>query len=575
MKSRDRAAKKFKDIPYQRILFDDVAQQFEKALQEFQSATTVDHQHVAISKIDDLRRKFQNALVLAHIRHTTRTDDTLYSAEHQYYDQMHPHFEHLEIQFYQALLTAPNQQALIDHWGQQIFRIARAKVRTLNPISIPYRQQENQLVTEYIRAKASAKISFQGKTYNLSSLRALEEHPDRAIRKKAAQTKWNYYEQQAQKFDDLFSELVACRHQQALTLGYQRYTDLAYDHLQRTDYGPQEVAQLRSAILKYVVPLVEDLYRAQQDRLGLEHLEHYDWEVLFPTGNPTPRGDAEWILRKAGQMYQELSPETDRFFTLLQERELMDVMNRSGKATGGYCAFLAKDRLPFIFSNFNGTSSDLYVLTHEAGHAFQFFNSLDQPLLDYVCPTLESCEIHAMSMEYFTCPWVEQFFGEDAIKYRYAHLANALRFLPYGAAVDEFQHQVYDHPHWTVQQRHDAWLTISAQYLPFLSSREFPPFLKKGGYWQRQSHIYTTPFYYIDYVLAQLCALQFWRRDLDDHDSAWSDYLTLCRAGGSASFLELVDLAGLESPFQPAVIREISQFSAVHLREVLGATVDA
>ncbi len=248
----------------------------------------------------------------------------------------------------------------------------------------------------------------------------------------------------------------------------------------------------------------------------------------------------------------------------MHDAHLMDLVNRDGKAPGGYCTYLNKYAAPFIFSNFNGTSGDIDVLTHEAGHAFQVWSSGRRfAFEEYHWPTSDAAEIHSMSMEFFTWPWMQLFFGADTDKYHFLHLSGAVFFLPYGVAVDEFQHIVYENPDMTPAERNATWRQLEKTYLPH---RDYDgiEFLENGGYWQKQSHIFNSPFYYIDYTLAQICAFQFWMRDRHDHAGAWNDYVNLCQAGGSKSFLELVQLANLRSPFADgcveSVVGEIRKF---------------
>lgn len=253
-------------------------------------------------------------------------------------------------------------------------------------------------------------------------------------------------------------------------------------------------------------------------------------------------------------MYNELSPETAEFFNFMVENELMDLVTKKGKDTGGYCTFIEKFRSPFIFSNFNGTAGDVEVLTHEAGHAFQAYSSRNFEIPEYFSPTLEACEIHSMSMEYLTWPWMECFFQEQTEKFKYSHLKGSLIFIPYGVAVDEFQHYIYENPDISPADRKKAWLSVEKKYMPYIDYDD-NEFLKNGGRWQQQRHIYMTPFYYIDYCLAQICAFQFWKRAHDEDEKALEDYIKLCKAGGSMSFLELVKLANLISPFEEDCIR--------------------
>ena len=326
----------------------------------------------------------------------------------------------------------------------------------------------------------------------------------------------------------------------------------------RTDYDAQMVAGYREQIAQNIVPLVSKLFDKQAENTQLDQIFYYDEDFHFLDGNPTPKGDAHYILEAASQMYHELSPETNEFFTLMKQCNLMDLVAREGKATGGYCTFIETYKTPFIFSNFNGTSGDIDVLTHEAGHAFQVYSSRNHAIPEYNWPTYEACEIHSMSMEFFTWPWMNLFFGEDTQKYYYAHLTNALMFLPYGAAVDEFQHELYGNVNLTATERKSVWQRIEAKYMPHRNN-ENNDFLKRGNFWQKQNHIFNSPFYYIDYTLAQVCALHYWHWSATDKEAAWTSYLHLCTLGGKFSFTELLAQAGLESPFIKGSIAKVLQ----------------
>ena len=266
-------------------------------------------------------------------------------------------------------------------------------------------------------------------------------------------------------------------------------------------------------------------------------------------------------------MYSELSDETATFFNFMLDNELMDLVAKKGKAGGGYCTYISGFKAPFIFSNFNGTSADIDVLTHEVGHAFQVYMSRGFETAEYYWPTSDGAEIHSMSMEYFAYPWMDNFFNGEADKYRYSHLVDSLLFLPYGVAVDEFQHGIYAHPEWTPDERKTFWSDLEKKYQPY-KDYDGNKFLMQGGFWQTQAHIYQSPFYYIDYTLAQICAFQFWLKARQDNKSAFNDYVKLCKAGGSKSFLELVEYAGLQSPFQRETVSEIVDEINRYLSEV-------
>ena len=249
------------------------------------------------------------------------------------------------------------------------------------------------------------------------------------------------------------------------------------------------------------------------------------------------------------------------------QNELMDLISKKGKAGGGYCTYISKYKSPFIFSNFNGTSGDVDVLTHEAGHAFQAYCSRHYEVPEYTFPTYEAAEIHSMSMEFLAWPWMELFFKEDELKYKFSHLASAIIFIPYGVTVDEFQHFVYENPEASPIERKNKWREIEKKYIP---SREYEDndFLNRGGFWFKQSHIFSVPFYYIDYTLAQICALQFWHKSNENREGAWKDYVNLCKNGGSKSFLELVKEANLRNPFEKGTIEKTMEPVKVWLDSV-------
>ncbi len=531
--------------------------EFNDLLFAFEKADTAEAQIRLIGDINRLREDFSSMNNLCHIRHTIDTRDTYYEAENAFFDENNPHFEALNNRFYELLLSSPHLAGLEAAWGKQLFVLAELSLKTFRPEILERLQEENRLVSEYVKMKAGAKIQFRGKEYNLSTLYTLETDSDRETRRQAATAKWDFFSAHAQQSETIFDQQVRVRHSMAKQLGYRDFVAMGYARMCRSDYDAEMVARFRRQIETHIVPIASALYDRQRKRLGLETLRYYDEEYRYLTGNPRPQGSPEWIIRQTEAMYKGLSAETGDFFQFMQVHDLMHLVAAEGKATGGYCTFIANAGAPFIFSNFNGTSADIDVLTHEAGHAFQMFLSRHHALTEYHFPTYEACEIHSMSMEFFAWPWMDLFFGADADKYRFAHLAAAIQFLPYGVAVDEFQHFVYENPDASPAERNTAWRIIERKYLPH-RDYEGNEFLENGGFWQKQTHIFANPFYYIDYTLAQICAFQFWKRDQEDHMSTWRDYTRLCSAGGSLPFLGLVHLAGLKSPFEEGCVESVT-----------------
>lgn len=547
---------KFSEYRYERPDVKGFEQKFKEQLSAFTAASTYQEQDEAMSSINRLRSEFDTMMQIASIRHSIDTTDPFYKAEQDFFDESGPLVQEYITDYYRALVHSRFRPELETKWGAQLFRLAELSLKTFSPEIIEDLQLENKLSTEYSQLIASAKIMFEGEERTLPQLTPFAQSKDRVMRKKAEEARMAFLAEKEQEIDRIYDELVKVRTAIAKKLGYSNYVGLGYDRMMRTDYNADMVAAFRKQVEQSIVPVVTKLKVRQRERIGVDELYYYDENFNFKSGNAVPKGDPEWIVAGGERMYAELSPETNEFFQYMKQNELMDLVSKKGKQSGGYCTYISDYRAPFIFSNFNGTSGDIDVLTHEAGHAFQVYESREFAVPEYSFPTYEACEIHSMSMEFFTWPWMDLFFKEDADKYRFAHLASALIFIPYGVTVDEFQHFVYENPEATPAERKQAWRAIERKYLPH-RHYEDNDYLERGNFWQKQGHIFASPFYYIDYTLAQICAFQFWKKMHEDRVSAWTEYLNLCRQGGSLSFTELVRVAGLISPFEDGCVASV------------------
>ncbi len=547
---------RFSDYKYERPDIEKVSKEFDNLLEKFENAKDVETQNEVIRQINKLRNTTDTMGTLVNIRHSINTEDEFYKKEQDFIDENEPNFQNLVFKYYKVLVNSRFRKELEGKWGSQVFNLAELQLKSFSEEIIDDLVNENRLTTEYDNLIASAKIEFEGETRNLSQMFPFIESKDRDVRKKAYEAYTNFFEENESEFDRIYDELVKVRDKMAKKLGYKNYVQFGYDRLGRTDYDSKMVANYRKQVYESLVPVVVELMDRQRKRLGLDELRYYDEPLWYLTGNATPKGSPEWILDNGKKMYKELSKETDQFFKFMVERELLDLVSKRGKMSGGYCTIIPDYNSPFIFSNFNGTSGDVGVLTHEAGHAFQSFMSMDYELPEYKFPTYEACEIHSMSMEFITWPWMELFFEDDVEKYKFSHLSDAINFIPYGTTVDEFQHFIYENPEATPEMRKSKWREIEKKYLPF-RDYEDNDFLNRGGYWFKQGHIFQTPFYYIDYTLAQVCAFQFWIKDRENHEKAWEDYMRLCKTGGSLPFLELVKLGNLENPFVDGTISKV------------------
>lgn len=547
---------KFTEYPYKRPDMKEIEQRFKELLKQFNEASSFEEQDEVMSAINELRQNVSTQSTLASIRHSIDTNDQFYKAEQDFMDEAEPVLQEYITDYYRALVNSKFRTELEAKWGQQLFALAELSLNTFSPEVIEDLQLENKLSTEYSQLIASAKIPFDGEELTLSQLTPYELSTDREVRERAYTARYQFMAEHEAEFDRIYDDLVKVRTKIAKKLGYNNFVELGYARMARTDYNADMVANFRQQVQDCIVPIASKLKERQRSRIGVDDLLFYDEGFTFKSGNAAPKGDAEWIVENGKKMYSELSPEMNEFFTFMVENDLMDLVSKKGKQAGGYCTYIPDYRAPFIFSNFNGTSGDIDVLTHEAGHAFQVYESRGFNVPEYNFPTYEACEIHSMSMEFFTWPWMELFFKEDADKYKFSHLASGLEFIPYGVSVDEFQHYVYANPDATPAERKAAWREIERKYLPH---RDFAgnEYLENGGFWHRQGHIFRSPFYYIDYTLAQICAFQFWVRLHENYEAAWADYLKLCQVGGSKSFVELVEYAGLTSPFEDGTVASI------------------
>ncbi|MBR6918242.1 MAG: M3 family oligoendopeptidase, partial [Clostridia bacterium] len=523
---------KFCDMKYERPDLEQVKAELRSFIERFSSAKNFDEAKAVFLEKEEAEKHISTTINLAHIRNSINTKDEFYDAEMKFWHKAMPELQEVDQEFALAMLKSPFRAQFEAEYGNLIFLNAEIELKTFSPENIPLMQEENELVQEYENLLASSEIPFEGKTYTISQIGPHKTDADDARRLAAWRAEGKWYKENQAKLDELYDKLTHLRDEMGRRLGYDGYTELGYYRMGRNCYTKDDVKRFREAVVKYIVPLAEKVYRAQAKRLGKEYpMSFADCALSFRSGNPRPKGDAEDILRAADRFYDALSPETSEFFRTMRECGLLDVLATDGKRAGGYCTEIPDYEVPFIFANFNGTSGDVETVTHEAGHAFESWLNIKRVPQCYVWPTLEACEVHSMSMEFFAWRASEDFFGDDARKFRYSHLAGSLTFIPYGTMVDHFQHEVYENPSWTPRERHDCWKKLLGVYMPWLRLDGDIPFYADGEGWQRQHHIYSMPFYYIDYCLAQTVALEFWAMIREDYDDAWEHYMAYTKQG--------------------------------------------
>ena len=546
----------FADIKVETPTIEQVTAEYKNINNALDRAKTKVEKQEALQQWENLRRRLDSWSALTSLHFSQDTTNEAYKQAQEYRDEIQPKLTALEVAMKRRLLNSPDKAELESILGKQAFSLWSADVTTFESVIEADLVEESKLVNQYVQLLASAQIEFQGETVNLAGIRKYTQDSDRNIRYQAEKARWNFFSQHQSQLDSIYDRLVTLRQKMAQKLGYDNYIGLGYKRMQRIDYTEADVESYRNEVVNTVVPLAQKIIAQKAQKLNLDRVNFWDESVFDLQGNPKPQGDHDWMLKQAQQMFDAMHPELGSFFKMMAEGNLIDLKTRAGKAGGGFCTSFPTEGVPYIFANFNDTKSDVEVFTHEMGHAFQAWQSRNLPLIDYLWPTLESCEIHSMSLEFLTWSQMEKFFGKDADRFREIHLAESILFLPYGCAVDHFQHLVYANPQATPQERNQMWQQMEARYLPWRQYGDLA-YPSQGGLWQEKQHIYCSPFYYIDYTLALCCAMQFWVKAESNFDRALAEYIALCQRGGKAPFQELVSSANLVSPFKPGSLADV------------------
>ena len=547
---------KFSEMPYTRVNLEDVENTWKNLIERAEQAESGE----ALFAVHQEKYRFmgdvQTNMTLAHIRHDIDTTDEFYTTENDYYDEIRPILENYETMYAKVLYESPHRAYMESKIGKVTFKNMELALKSFDEKLIPLMQEDNALISRYSKLIATAEIPFDGEIQNLSLMMKYTRSNDRDVRKRAVKAMSDYFLTVADELDEIFDKMVKNRTQQAKMLGYENFVELGYYRMNRNSYDRTMVENFRKQIKEYFVPFVSKLHEERRQNIGVDALKFYDNGVYFKEGNPAPTGTPEEILKAGQDMYRELSPETAEFIDFMMENELFDVLGRKTKRAGGYMTYLPNYKAPFVFANFNGTSGDVDVITHECGHAFQGYVVRDEEIREYADITMETAEIHSMSMEYFTYGWMGNFFGDRKDDYYKMHFADSAIFVPYGTMVDEFQHIVYENPEMTPAERKEVWMKLEKEYRPHLDYED-DPFFGMGGFWQRQMHIYMYPFYYIDYVLASVCAMQFKVMMNEDFKQAWDKYMDICRISAKEFYVDMLENAGLKNPFADGCIAEL------------------
>ena len=550
---------KVSELPYKRVTLEEVASVMEDVIPRIKNAKSVEEVLSAREDYLKLALEYYTANSLAYMRYSINTADEFYVAENDYYDEAGPAVNNYNVEYASALLDSPFRQELEKELSPVLFQSMEVQRKSMSRDIVPDMVEENKLVSEYSKLMAGMEFEFRGETMPRAMLMKYAKSDDRDTRRECYEVLGRGLEQHKAQLDDIFDRMVHVRDRMAKKMGYKNFVELGYYRMGRLCYDQNSVKTFRENVLSDVVPVVARLRTENAKRMGIEDYKLYDDGVIIPGGDPVPQGGKENIFAAAKEMYHSMGKETGDFIDMMLENDAFDVDSRKNKWGGGYCTEFPKYKQPFILANFNGTSGDVDVVTHEAGHALNAYLIADNRFaLELGCGGMETAETHSMSMEFFAWPYMDKFFGADADKYRYMHALDSFSFIPYGTMVDAFQHIVYENPDMTPDERDAAWLELEHQFRPHISM-EGIPYLEKGTRWQYQMHIYESPFYYIDYCLAQTAAFNFLLASLEDYDGAFARYLRLSRQGGEKVWTDLLEEAGFTSPFVPGALKALAE----------------
>ena len=466
--------------------------------------------------------------------------------------------------FVTALLASRHREAVVERFGSYLLPLYENSVLPLDPVNTDLRTETGKLTRRYGSMIASAETTFRGETMTLRHASGMMESDDRTLRRDAFMAVRGWFTSHRDELTGIFDELVKLRHRMALNLGHENFIPLGYLLMRRIDYGPDDVAEFRRGIREHAVPMANGLRRRQAEVLGLDALR--PWDLNYDPSLTIPRGivPVEHQLDMAGRLFERLSPRFAEHFNFMRREGLIDLENRKGKRSGAFCSYPGDENRPAIHCNSIGDVDDVRVLIHEMGHALQYLESSHIETLDLRSPSADVAEVHSIGLEFLTLPYVDEFFApEIAERFRRARWKRSITAMCYRAMVDEFQHEIYLNPDAGPDERDAVWKRIAAVYEPGIDYSGVEEY--EAPRWYGQAHIFRTPFYYIDYAIAETAAMQLAMIASTDHERAMGIYLDLCRAGGRAGLAEIYRNAGLRSPFDPGLMRDLMEYAAGEL----------
>lgn len=551
---------KFSEVTYERPDFIEVQKKIDAYVEQVMNAKEYAEVRNAILENNNLFAEYSFAYEVAMIRNFQDCTNEFYAKEVQEVAEKIILLD--TTQLFQGILDSEFKQNIEEEFGKEYLEILKSKLN-LHSNGKELMVQEQELVVQYQQLKASLKIEYDGQIYSEAELNKLHESKDKEVRMASRIAKYKVILEQKDEFENILNELIHIRNEIAKVNGYDSYLDYMNEEKGRRGYGEAELNAFCQQVKKDLVPFTVELRKAQARRLGVGKLGITDYSIIFLDGNPEPIGDDASLLNAASEMYRSLSKETEEFYDLMLEHELMDVKASPNKISNmGFALDLEKIKLPYVFGNCNGTIYDVVVFTHELGHAFQGYLSMkEQALSEYYTAVNDVAEIPSKAMEQFAYPYAEKFFGEAADKFRFLHLQQALFEICDYSEVNEFESWVYSHPESSLEEKAKKYEELEKMYDPSYDNSELIEYIEAGCKIINNMALYMFPKYVISYALSAMCALQFGKRMVEDKESTWNDYLKLCSAGGSKSYPELLKLANLSPAYEDGIVASATEYA--------------
>ncbi|PJE65437.1 hypothetical protein COU91_01685 [Candidatus Saccharibacteria bacterium CG10_big_fil_rev_8_21_14_0_10_47_8] len=494
---------------------------------------------------------------ISYVYSKDMSDKKLEAAERYIREKISPVTDKPEHELTLALLASKHREAVGERYGPILLEKYKLWLKPMDPVNTTLGIKTGNLSAKYEKIIANATVEVSGEKMNLSKVRSLGFSPDGDLRKAAYLASGKWFLDHHKQLADIYSQMVLLRDQMGRNLKFKNYVPLAYLNQSRMGYGIENVREFHRLVLKHLVPVLTRVFDARAKNLGQPTLR--PWDVMFDPASYLPMGCApvERQLDSAGRVFKKLSPVLTEHFENMRRQQLIDLENRPNKQAGAYCTDFSDEQKVLVFCNSTGDAEDVRILTHEMGHAFQLWESQHIEAIDLRHGSSELAEIYSMGMEFLSLPYMDEFFSAaNAERFAKNKWVDSLYTICYVCVVDEFQHWVYENPKASAKARDDMWAKLYAKYLPGVDFSGLEQYAKIR--WYAQRHIFVVPFYYIDYALAEIVAMQFALLAEKDHPKTMRTYLELCKIGGTKSFLQAIDDANLRSPFEEKLMTELA-----------------